>query len=169
MTWLDWVAVAMTVYFVAQGLFKGVTAAALGALAMVVAYAVAALALPAVGQRVEAATPLPAEWARLAGFVLTFVVLYTVLALLISILPGGKRPSLPAQVLGLFAGAAKAVVAVLALVGILLASPLSEAFAQDTERSPIVRYAAGLQRQGIQALLRISPVKFPPVGPDHKF
>jgi uncharacterized membrane protein required for colicin V production len=169
MTWLDWVAVAMAVYFVAQGLFKGVTAAALGALAIVVAYVGAALALPAVGSRVEAATPLPAEWARLVGFVLTFLVLYTVLALLISILPGGKRPSLPAQVLGLFAGAAKATVAVLALVGILLASPLSDAFGQDVERSPIVRHVAGLQRQGVQALLRISPAKFPPVGPDHKF
>lgn len=169
MTWLDWVAVAMAVYFVAQGLFKGVTAAVLGALAIVVAYVGAALVLPAVGQRVEAATPLPAEWARLAGFVITLVVVYAALALLISILPGGKRPSLPAQVLGLFAGAAKAAVAVMALVGILLASPLSGAFGQDIERSPIVRYAAGLQRQSILALQRISPVPFPPVGPDHRF
>jgi hypothetical protein len=52
---------------------------------------------------------------------------------------------------------------------VLLASPLSDAIAQDVDRSSLVKYIAVMQKQYIQELRRISPVPFPPVGPDAKF
>lgn len=168
-TWLDWIAVVMLIGFVVQGMFKGGIASLLGALALTVAYAAAAVAFPALGERITRGSPLPLEWGRAVGFVLAFLAAYTVLAVLISILPGGKRPSMPSQVLGIFTGALKALVAAMAGVGILLASPLSGTIAQDVERSPIVRHVAAAQRGAIVQLQGISPIPFPPVGPDHKF
>jgi uncharacterized membrane protein required for colicin V production len=169
MTWLDWAVIALFVYFVAQGLIKGVAAALLGAAVAALSYVLAAILLPTVGARIEAASPLPLEWDRLAAFVLTFGISYLLGMLLISILPGGKRPSAPAQMLGLAGGAVKALVVSMAVVGVLLASPLSDAIQQDVDRSPIVKYVATLQQQYIQNIRRASPIPFPPVGPDSKF
>jgi len=169
MTWLDWMIVAMLVYFVIQGLFKGVVASALGGVAIVLSYVGAAAALPIVGDRAAMGTPLPGEWARLIAFLFAFFLLYGICIVLISITPGGKRPILPAQVLGILAGALKAIIAAMAAVGILLASPLSDAFAKDVERAPLARPVAGLQKLYIQGIRSISPIPFPPIGPDHKF
>lgn len=169
MTWLDWAVIALFVYFVVQGLIKGVAAALLGAVTAALAYVLAAILLPTVGAWIEAASPLPPEWDRLAAFVLTFGLFYLLGMLLISVLPGGKRPSAPAQMLGLAGGAVKALVVSMAVVGILLASPLSEAFEQDIDRSPLAKYVAALQQQYIQNIRRASPIPFPPVGPDSKF
>jgi uncharacterized membrane protein required for colicin V production len=169
MTWLDWVVIAMFVYFTVQGLIKGAAAALLGALTAVLAYVLSAIVLPSLGGRLAEATPLPAEWDRLILFVFMFLVFYLLGMLIISVLPGGKRPSMPAQVLGVAAGAIKALVVSMAAVGILLASPLSDAMAQDIDRSSLVRYVAVMQKQFIQELRRMSPVPFPPVGPDAKF
>lgn len=169
MTWLDWIAVVMLLGFMVQGMFKGAVASLLGAVALVLAYAGAAIVFPALGERITKGSPLPLEWGRTLGFVLAFLVAYTLLALLTSILPGGKRPGLYAQLLGILTGALKALVAAMAGAGILLASPMSDTIAQDVERSPIVRYVAAAQRGAITHLQRISPIPFPPVGPDHKF
>ncbi len=169
MTWLDWIAVVMLIGFIVQGMFKGGVASLLGAVALVLAYAAAAIAFPALGERITRGSPLPLEWGRTLGFVLAFLVVYTLLALLTSMLPGGKRPGLYAQLLGILTGALKALVAAMAGVGILLASPMFDTIAQDVERSPIVRYVAAAQRGAITHLQRISPIPFPPVGPDHKF
>lgn len=174
MTWLDWVVIAMIVYFMIQGLFKGVAAVAMGALAIVVAYIGAGLALPAVGDfLVNVKSPiippdLSPEWRRTVGFTVTFLTIYVVLVLLSSILPGGKRPGLPAQMLGIVGGAVKAVLASMAFIAILLASPLSEAFAKDVERSTIAKYVAALQKDFSRNLRSVSPT-FPPIGPDRKF
>jgi hypothetical protein len=54
-------------------------------------------------------------------------------------------------------------------VGILQASPFSDAIGQDLGRSSVAGYVAMLQKQYIQDVRRISPVPFPPVGPDSKF
>ncbi|MDR7483907.1 MAG: CvpA family protein [Armatimonadota bacterium] len=169
MTWLDWMVVAMLVYFAVQGLFKGVVASGLGGLAIVVSYMGAAAALPIIGDRAAMGTPLPGEWARLIAFIFAFFLLYGICIVLISITPGGKRPTLPSQVLGIVAGVAKAMIAAMAAVGVLLASPLSDAFAKDVERAPLARHVAGLQKRYIQDIRRISPIPFPPIGPDHKF
>lgn len=169
MTWMDWIVVAMVIGFVVQGMFKGAVASLLGAVALVLAYVGAAIAFPALGERITRGSPLPLDWGRTVGFVVAFLVGYTVLAVLISILPGAQRPRLQAQLLGIVTGALKALVAAMAGVGILLASPLSDAFAQDVERSPIVWYVAQAQRGAILHLQRIIPIPFPPVGPDHKF
>jgi hypothetical protein len=169
MTWLDWVGIAMFVYFIVQGLIKGVAAALLGAVTATLAYVLAAIILPGLGGSLAEATPLPAEWDRLILFVFMFLVFYLLGMLIISVLPGGKQPSLLAQVLGVAAGAVKALVVSMAVVGILLASPLSDAIAQDVERSSVVQYIAAMQKQYVQELRRISPVPFPPVGPDSKF
>lgn len=168
-TWLDWIAVVMLIGFVVQGMLKGGVASLLGAVALVVAYAAAAIAFPALGERIAKGSPLPLEWGHTVGFALAFLVAYTLLVVLISILPGGKRPGFFAQLFGIFTGALKALVAAMAGVGILLASPLSETIAQDVDRSPIVRHVAAAQRGAITHLVRISPIPFPPIGPDHKF
>src|SRR5574341_2441643 len=100
MTWLDWIAIAMIVYFVVQGLLKGVAAALLGEAAVILAYAIAAIALPAVGDLVTGLVRSQAEdwphWARLVAFVATFLIVYGLFMVLVSIMPGGKRPSGPA-------------------------------------------------------------------------
>jgi uncharacterized membrane protein required for colicin V production len=174
MTWLDWLVAAMTIFFVLQGLLKGAALSLLSGLAIIVAYVGAAALLPTAGEAVAdtlvaSIKALPKEWGRAVGFVLPFVVIYLVLSLLINIMPGGKRPGVQAQVLGLFAGALKAGLAATALVSFLLATPLSEAIAKDIERSPVVRPVAAYQRTAVQRLRAISPISFPPVGPDHKF
>ncbi len=169
MTWLDWFAIALFIGFAVQGLFKGVTTMVLSTLAIAVAYVVAALLLPTLGESLAHATPMPQGWGRMAGFLIVFIVVYVVLSLMISVVPGGKRPASGAQVLGLFVGALKALVATMAGAGILLASPMSDTLAKDIERSSIVRYAADLERSAIRSLVNVSPIKFPPVGPDAKF
>ncbi len=169
MTWLDYLVIALAIFFVVQGLFKGVTTALLSALAIAVAYVGAAIALPTLGDRLAHATPMPEGYGRMAAFIGMFVVMYAVLALAISILPGGKRPSTGAQVLGLFAGAAKALIAAMAAIGILLASPLAGDISKDVERSLIARYVAEYQRTSIQTIVKASPIPFQPVGPDSKF
>ena len=179
MTWLDWLLVAMAIWFVVQGLLKGAVAAVLGALAIVISYVVAAIALPTFGERaaeamakmrlVELSAAEAASWGRAAVFAVTFVIAYVVLSLIINILPGGKLPGLQAQVLGVFTGLFKAFVASMALVGFLLASPLSSALSQDAQRSAFMRSVAEAQRTGIQTLQKLSPISFPPVGPDRKF
>jgi uncharacterized membrane protein required for colicin V production len=173
MTWLYWVVVALTVYFVAQGLIKGATVAALGALAAGVAYVLAAMLLPAVGEMLVKSTLMPQdltpEWRRAVGFTATFGLLYLVFMVLISIMPGAKRPSTPAQMLGVIAGGVKSLMVSMAIVGILLASPLSPALGQDVERSALLRFVAGFQQRYIQGVRSISPIPFPPVGPDSKF
>ncbi|MGH2375240.1 MAG: CvpA family protein [bacterium] len=180
MTWLDWLIVAMTIWFLLQGVLKGGAAAFFGALAIVASYIIAAMLLPSLGQGIAGALTanikpreLSAEdfarWARMVGFVLPFLMAYIVLSLIINLLPGGKRPSMLAQSIGVFTGLLKALAASAALVGILLASPFSGAMTADVERSSIARGVADLQRAGIQGLRSASPIKFPPVGPDHKF
>lgn len=171
MTWLDWLVVALFIYFIVQGLVKGVGAALLGALAVVLAYVLAAMALEPVGTMLQNSTLMPRdlspEWRRTVGFVATFGIFYLACMLLISILPGGKRPTTPTQVLGVFGGAVKATLASMALLGILLASPLAAGVGQDVQRSPMLRYLAELQRASVRSLRYVVP--FPPVGPDHKF
>lgn len=169
MTWLDWIAVVVLIGFVVQGMFRGAVASLLGAVALTAAYVVAALTFPALGERITRGSPLPQEWGRTAGFILAFLATYALLSVLVSILPGGKRPGLHAQLLGILTGSLKALAASMAGVGILLASPLSDAITQDIDRSPIVRYVAVAQRGAVMHLQRISPIPFPPVGPDHKF
>jgi hypothetical protein len=172
MTWLDWAAVALLVYFVVQGLVKGVGAALLGAAAAILAYVLAAIALPSVGGFLVESTLLPRdlapEWRRAVGFVATFGLLYLLFMLLISVLPGAKRPSTPTQILGLAGGVVKAAVVCMTLVGIIQASP-SPGLVADVERSTLVRHVAALQQRYIQDIRRISPIPFPPVGPDSKF
>ncbi len=169
MTWLDWLVIALGIFFTVQGLFKGVTTALLSALAIAVAYVGAAIALPTLGDRLAHATPMPEGYGRMAAFIGMFVVMYAVLALAISLLPGGKRPSTGAQLLGLVAGALKALVASMAVVGILLASPLAGDISKDVERSLIAKYVAEVQRARIQGIVNASPIPFPPIGPDSKF
>ncbi len=169
MTWLDWIALAMALGFALQGMLKGVVAALLGAVAVVVAYVGAAIVLPHVGGYLVVGTPLPAEWARLIGFLLSFSLFYLLLAVLISIMPGAKRPGSHAQTLGIFAGLLKAAAVAMAGVGILLASPLTEPFRKDVDRSVIVQHLGTMQQSGIQQLRKISPVTFEPIGPDARF
>lgn len=180
MTWLDWLIVAMTIWFLLQGVLKGGAAAFFGALAIVASYIIAAMLLPSLGQGIAGALTASikpgelspedfARWARMVGFVVPFLIVYVVLSVIINLFPGGKRPSMLAQVIGVFTGLLKALTASSALVGILLASPFSSAMAEDVERSSIARSVAEIQRDGIQGLRSASPLKFPPVGPDHKF
>lgn len=174
MIWLDWFVIAMAIYFVLQGLFKGATLSLLTGLGIVVSYVVAAALLATAGETIAAALvssikDLPKEWGRTVGFVLPFVLVYLLLSLLISIMPGGKRPASQAQMLGVVAGGLKAYVAAMALVGVLLATPLSDGITKDIERSTIIKPVAAGQRSSIKQLRTLSPVPFPPVGPDHKF
>jgi hypothetical protein len=174
MTWLDWLLVAMGLYFVLQGLLKGAALSLLTGLAIIVSYVVSAALLSTAGEAIalaltSAIRDLPKEWGRTVGFALPFGILYLVLSLLISIMPGGKRPGTQAQLLGVVAGGLKAYVAGMALVGVLLATPLSEGIGKDIERSPIARPVAAGQKMSIQRLRALSPIPFPPVGPDHKF
>jgi hypothetical protein len=178
MTWLDWLIVAMTIWFLVQGVLKGATAALLGAVAIAIAFLGSAMLLPGPGTGIAQALMTNIQdlragagpsWARTIGFLTPFAILYIVLLVLINVFPGGKRPSMLAQVIGVFTGLLKALTASMALVGILLASPFSEAIAADIERSSIAREVAEFQRLSIQRLSRISPIPFPPVGLDHKF
>jgi len=176
MTWLDWVMVAMAIWFVLQGLIKGVVVPLLGAAAVVSAYVISAIAMPVAGLPIAkwidsliVSAEFTEDWARTVGFVVTFVILYAVFSLLISLLPGAKRPEMSGQLLGVGMGLVKALLASMALVGILLASPLAKGVAEDVSRSSVAAHVAVLQREGIQTLRRASPVAFPPYGPDQKF
>lgn len=178
MIWLDWLIIAMTLWFLLQGVLKGGAAAFLGALAVGASYVLAAMLLPSVGEGIAQAlianigdlrVGSGPNWARMVGFLIPFIFVYVMLSLAINLVPGGKRPSMLAQAVGVFTGLLKALAASMALVGILLASPFSKAMAADIERSSIARGVAGLQRSGIQSLKHTSPIDFPPVGPDHKF
>ena len=176
MTWLDWVMVAMVIWFVLQGLLKGVVVPLLGVGAVIAAYVISAIAMPVAGLPIAKWTDslivsaeFTEDWARTVGFVATFVILYALSSLLISLLPGAKRPEMSGQLLGVGKGLVKALVASMALVGILLASPLSKGVAEDVSRSAVATHVAAFQREGIQTLRRASPFAFPAYGPDQKF
>lgn len=176
MTWLDWVMVAMAIWFVLQGLIKGVTVSLLGVVAVVAGYVISAMAMPVAGlplakwiDSLISSTEFTEEWARTVGFVVTYVFLYGLFTLLISLLPGAKRPEISGQLLGAAIGVVKALVASMALVGILLASPLAKGVAEDVSRSTVAGHVAALQRDGIQTLRHAIPFTFPAYGPDQKF
>jgi uncharacterized membrane protein required for colicin V production len=176
MTWLDWVMVALAIWFVLQGLLKGFTVAALGAVAVLVAYVGSAVAMPSVGDplgkwvnNLISSAEFTTEWARTVGFSMVFVFLYALIVLLIGFLPGAKRPEMTGQLLGAGMGLVKALFASAALVGILLASPLSKGVADDLTRSLFAGHVAAIQREGIQTLRNAIPVSFEPYGPDKKF
>jgi uncharacterized membrane protein required for colicin V production len=176
MTWLDWVMVAMAIWFVLQGLIKGVVVSLLGAVAVVAGYVISAMAMPVAGlpmakwiDSLIVSPEFSEEWARTVGFVATYVILYGLFTVLISLLPGAKRPEISGQLLGAGMGLVKALVASMALVGILLASPLAKGISEDLSRSTVAGHVAVLQREGIQTLRRASPFAFPAYGPDEKF
>jgi len=177
-TWLDWLIVAMTIWFLVQGVLKGATAALLGAVAIAIAFLGSAMLLPGPGSAIAQALLTNIQdlgagagpsWARTIGFLLPFAILYILLLVLINVFPGGKRPSMLAQVIGVFTGLLKALTASMALLGILLASPFSDAMAVDVQRSSMARGIAEFQRLSVQRLSRVSPIPLPPVGLDHKF
>lgn len=176
MTWLDWIMVAMAIWFVLQGLIKGLVVALLGVVAVVAGYIISAMAMPVAGlpmarwiDSLIASPEFTEEWARTVGFVATYVILYGLFTLVISLLPGAKRPEISGQLLGAAMGLVKALVASMALVGVLLASPLAKGIAEDLSRSTVAGHIAVLQREGIQTLRRASPFDFPAYGPDQKF
>jgi hypothetical protein len=176
MTWLDWVIVVMLVWFVIQGLLKGVTPIALGVVVIFAAFLVATLTLPTIGDALVAVKgpllppDLEAGWRRMLGFVVTFAVVYFVLSLLINIMPGGKRPSSPAQILGVAGGVLKAAAMAMVFLGVLLASPSSAAIEKDLERSAFSGFVADLYRKNIgRDLQSATGIKLPAVDPDNKF
>lgn len=176
MTWLDWVIVVMIVWFIIQGLLKGITPVALGVIAVVAAFIVATLTLPVIGGALVAVKGplLPPDledgWRRLLGFVVVFVLVYGVLSLLINIMPGGKRPSSPTQILGMAGGVLKATVMSMVFVATLLASPAGDAIAKDIERSSLSRFIADLYRKNVgRDLQTATGIKLPAVDPENKF
>ncbi len=176
MTWLDWVIVVMLVWFVIQGLLKGVTPVALGVLAILAAFLIATLTLPVLGGMLVAVKGplLPPDlepgWRRMLGFVVTFGVVYFLLSLLIKIMPGGKRPSSPAQLLGVAGGVLKATAMSMVFIGTLLASPASDAVVKDLQRSPIGGFIADLYRKNVgRDLQSATGIKLPAVDPETKF
>jgi uncharacterized membrane protein required for colicin V production len=176
MTWLDWVIVVMLVWFMVQGLIKGVTPIALGVLAIFVAFLVATLTLPVIGGALVAVKGplLPPDlepgWRRMLGFVVVFVAVYGLLSLLINILPGGKRPSSPAQILGLAGGVLKATAMSMVLVGALLASPAGDAITKDLQRSALGGFVANLYQKNVgRDLQAATGIKLPAVDPENKF
>ncbi|MDR7483419.1 MAG: CvpA family protein [Armatimonadota bacterium] len=173
MTYLDWIVVALALWFVLQGLLKGAATAAFGALAVLVAYVGACLLVPAVVDPVARALmglvrDLPRDWARTSAFAVTFLVGYVLLLVLVSIVGGAARPETTGQVLGAFVGLIKAAAWGMALVGLFLASPFGEAGARDVERSVLARPLAQAQRVTIEALRDRSPVPLTPVGAGHR-
>ena len=176
MTWLDWVIVVMIVWFTIQGLLKGITPVALGVLAIIAAFLIATLTLPVIGDALVAVKGplLPPDlepgWRRLLGFVVAFAVVYGVLSLLINILPGGKRPSSPAQILGMAGGILKATTMSMVFVGTLLASPAGDAIAKDLERSALSGFLANLYRKNVgRDIQAATGIKLPAVDPENKF
>jgi hypothetical protein len=176
MTWLDWVIIVMLVWFIIQGLLKGVTPIALGMLAVLASFLIATLTLPVIGDALVAVKgpllppDLEAGWRRLLGFVVTFVVIYGVLSLLINIMPGGKRPSSPAQILGVAGGILKATAMSMVFLGVLLASPAGEAIGKDLERSAFSGFIADLYQKNFgKDLQSATGIKLPGVDPENKF
>jgi hypothetical protein len=176
MTWLDWVIIVLLIWFIVQGLLKGVTPVTLGVLAVFAAFLIATLTLPVIGGALIAVKPpllpqdLVAGWRRMLGFVVTFFATYILLSLLINLMPGGKRPSSPAQILGIAGGVLKAMAMSMVLIGALLASPASDAIAKDLERSPLGGFVADLYRKNLgRDLQSATGIKLPAVDPDNKF
>jgi hypothetical protein len=172
-TYLDWIVVALALWFVLQGLLKGAATAAFGALAVSAAYVGACVLLAAVVDPLAAALmglvrDLPRDWARTTAFAFVFTVLYGLLLVLFSIVGGAARPEVTGQVLGALVGLVKAAAWGMALAGLFLASPLGTAGMRDVERSLLVRPLAQAQRVTLEALRARSPVPVVPVGAGHR-
>jgi uncharacterized membrane protein required for colicin V production len=173
MTYLDWIVVALALWCVLQGLLKGAATAAFGALAVLVAYAGGCLLLRAVvdplaGAFMGLVPDLPRDWARTSAFAFTVGAIYALLLVLFSVAGGAARPEATGQLLGACVGLVKAAAWGMALLGLLLASPLGEAGMRDVERSLLARPLAQAQRVTIDVLRARSPVPFTPVGAGHR-
>lgn len=164
MTWIDWLIVAFVLFAALHGLRRGATTAFISSVGVIAAYLAASIWYRALGGLLAEGVHFAPAWASTAAYGALLVGVYVLIGTTAAILIDSTRLSMPNRVLGLIAGAGKGALLSAALLGLLLASPLSKPAERDTQKSVLAPFAVRVQRGGAQSLARVLPDSIRPFG-----
>ncbi len=149
--------VAIVLFAALHGLRRGVLASFLGVVGLVCAYVAASVWYRSLAAVLVAGVHLPAAWAGTLAYGLLLLTGYVFVGTSVAVLLENRIAAVPARLLGLIVGVAKGALLSAVLLGALLASPLNEPVARDTNRSLLAPYALRLQRDGARSLANVLP------------
>lgn len=164
MTWVDWAIAAFALFAALQGLRRGLVAALIGILAVLAAYLVASAWYETLGRAIHTWSRLSLSWANTAAFTVLLLLVYELIALLVSLAIRVKGIPVAMRLSGMVVGALRGVVLAAALLMVALAAPPGEPLRRDVDRSVIAPYAVAAYREGLRALAGVLPEGFAVFG-----
>src|SRR2546429_7099734 len=135
-----------------QGLRRGIIAAFMGAVGVIVAYLAASIWYRPLASLLTEGTHLTRLWASTVAYGALLTSVYVLIGTVAAIIADSYGLSGPKRVLGLLAGAAKGTLLSAALLGLLLASPVGRRAEDDARQSALAPLALPVQHRGAQSL-----------------
>jgi len=163
-TWLDWAIVSIMLFAALHGLRRGIIAAFIGAVGVIVAYLAASIWYRPLASLLTEGTHLTRPWASTVAYGALLTSVYILIGTIAAIIADSYGLSGPKRVLGLVAGAVKGALLSAALLGLLLASPVGRRAEEDTRKSALAPLALRVQQRGAQSLARVLPDSIHPFG-----
>src|SRR2546426_12349648 len=123
-----------------HGLRRGIIAAFLGAVGVIIAYLAASIWYRPLASLISEGTHLVPAWANTVAYGALLISVYILIGTVAAIIADSYGLSGPKRVLGLLAGAAKGALLSAALLGLLLASPIgrpAEGAARESGVAPV--------------------------------
>lgn len=140
MTWIDWAVVAVLLFSLLQGLWRGMLTGLVSILGLIVGFIAAAVWYPSFAEILVLALRVDRAWAGTAAFLALLAAIYVVVGVLATILLWTRRMSGPARLVGGLVGVTKGGVLVAVLLAVAIASPLGDTVRRDVDRSLLVPY-----------------------------
>ncbi len=170
MTWIDWAIAAFVLFGALQGLRRGLLAALVGIVVVLIAYLAASAWYKPVGELVRQWAGMSPEWSATVAFAAILLLVVNVFGILVIMAAGSKSATIPSRIAGLLVGTVRGVLLATVLLVVLLASPPwpSQPIRRDVERSAIAASAVTSFREGLRAVAAVLPRTFRPFGADDK-
>lgn len=164
MTWIDWAIVSIVLFAALHGLRRGIIAAFIGAVGVIIAYLAASIWYRPLASLIADGTHLTRAWASTMAYGALLTSVYILIGTVAAIIADSYGLSGPKRVLGLLAGVAKGGLLSAALLGLLLASPVGRRAEEDARKSALAPLALRVQQGGAQSLARVLPDSIHPFG-----
>src|SRR5947209_12066806 len=139
------------------GLRRGIIAAFIGAVGVIVAYLAASIWYRPLASLLTEGTHLTRSWASTVAYGALLTSVYILIGTIAAIIADSYGLSGPKRVLGLVAGAVKGALLSAALLGLLLASPVGRRAEEDTRKSALAPLALRVQQRVAHSLGRLFP------------
>ncbi len=132
--------VAVLLFSLLQGLWRGTLTGLVSILGLVVGFIAAAVWYTSFAEILVLTLRVDKAWAGTAAFLALLAAIYVVVGVLATVLLWTRKMSGPARFVGALVGVAKGGVLVAVLLAVALASPLGEAVRRDVDRSLLAPY-----------------------------